>query len=342
LEEAIAFLSAAGSGFDKSLLRECLKSGSRTNGSLLVEALVHPNLQDDASFTTLCHIAVRWDVIDGAFYAALMSASLKLDYVDTLQRFLEKVVFADDTEFCSVAIVRRIPNLAPSTIESIYDALESELIDSRQESIAAVVELILRFEHLGLPDTAVMGMSNIMTLTRWLVSSSASSSAEAASSGSASSHAEALLTVLRDSHFLRFFAGICAPNEPLMLPPGGEATAKLIPHQPPRSSTAIEGPSAWQPVESSWRDKLPQRSHRGVTVLDEDPSSTPSPAGLVLSRLHSMVRGLESDWKRRRRDHLLDELYGFFCVGITAGDSRVIVEFLKHPDMVNFFSTFCE
>lgn len=245
-------------------LKACYRESGGGGEDPIAAALVDEKMQDEESFTALVRAVLDAELVTDAFYAAFLRLALARGKVTTVQRFLEHVIFSDADAVCCVEAARHIVTLAPATVEALAVAVEAGTVDPRQEAVAIVLELALRFEHV---DTAgaPAALRHLSTLRGWLASG-------------APTRATQLLLLFKDTGFPRFFADVCAPNEALMhdaLPP--EASAPL--------SNLFDAAAGGNAASAAWQDDLPLRGSSGggggklsgAAAKDADPTTLNAP-----------------------------------------------------------------
>lgn len=143
-------------------------------GSLATDILLHDNVTGSANFAAACDVIVDAGLVDDRFYSSFLRAALVHGELSKVQRFLERVVFSDGDEFCVVARMKRLAPLVPVTILALAKAVQSGWIEPGSSStVAVLLELMLRFEHLGAKDDdsdldTTVTLGNVDTLRKCL------------------------------------------------------------------------------------------------------------------------------------------------------------------------------
>jgi hypothetical protein len=360
-----------------SLMRRCfsMRGAGEESSRALVECLIKCSLRDRESFGALCQIVVSSEVVDDAFVSALADVAFAQGQIVGVKLFLDEVLFDESRfELCNLAIMSRTPQLVPVVMEALAAAVKRSATETAiqvdSDGVRHLFELLLRLECFSAQD-ADPEMHNVRTLSAWL------SAADAGSDAEAHRRSAAFVDVVTRTRFLRNFARICAPNEPLMADPAAARSTSASPAVP-SAAYATAPPAAAPEMPGSWHASAPPMDPGEVEFAFVSPlyghsggssssgtsgvgssaafsnaasggpgwgsgafaaSETPRSAPPRRRRAFIVAPGLENDHKARRRQHLLDALYGLLASCLVTEPS-LIADFLLTDEMNGFFRVF--
>ena len=243
----------------------------------LIAGLLHPDWEPSANYAILIGIVHDFDLLNDAFWQAFVRAAFKASAPRRVVQFLNSELFAKQGYYYNVATVGHFNNCASTLVEELDSALKGKLVEAGDSSIAMLIEMALRFEHLALETPPELRL--FVTLGRW-------------KADVPETRTEMLSRLLSYPGFLVAFASICGANAELM----DVATDAL---------TVSTGAAA-----------LPSRS---ATVMGP----------------------LVGSARERRRQHLLDSLYGYMATAAVvdkACKSLLLANFLGREEMSTFFA----
>ena len=261
-----------------SSLREDRRS-STALANPIIEGLLAPNWEASDKYAILIGIVLDFDLLNGAFWQAFVRAAFTASAPKRIVQFLDSELFVKHGYYYNVATAGHFNNYASTLVEELDSALNGKLVEAGDSSIAVLIEMALRFEHLALETPPELRL--FVTLGRWRADVPEPRS-------------ELLHRLLSRPGFLVAFASVCGANAELMDVPTDALTF---------STGAAAVPS------------------RSATVLGP----------------------LVGSAKERRRQHLLDSLFGFMATAAAVDKARtsvLLANFLGREEMSAFFASY--
>jgi hypothetical protein len=250
---------------DKEEVKIALREGNNNSEpNPIISGLLSPSWESSEIYEVLIGIVNDFNLLDDAFWRALVRRALVDKRQRSLVLFLNSELFKANGYYYNVARAGRLRSFAPIIVEELDQAISRNYVNY-DVHVCMLIEMALRFEHVSLPSSD-QSLIPIVTLEQWR-------------NTNPNARTNVLKSVILHDSFLQSFSEVCAINANVM----NILDPPIEPHQ-------------------------------------------------VVTRESTLLPEISDSDSSRRRQHLLDSLYGFMSIAVLIDASfysHILAEFCR-------------